>query len=195
MVNELFYPRLRTNLEEHAWKKIWALTNWTEENISQWMSRNMTRRLQQFRWMDVCVYYNFTPPSLASPGSLHTRSESCFVFGRYALRNPSKRTTDSFQNESCNNTRIFSGIDNREVGNLCSTYGRDAKFTQNFCRKTWKEKTILRAICVGRGIILKQILKKEYWTHLAQDKDQWRVLLNIWTLRNRWELSDQPSDY
>jgi hypothetical protein len=54
-----------------------------------------------------------------------------------------------------------------------------------------KEKDNIEDKCIGEWIILKRILERESetedgmeWIYLAQDRDQWRALVN--TLMNLW---------
>jgi len=70
------------------------------------------------------------------------------------------------------------------MGGICSTYSRGGKCIHNFGWKTWREEiTQSEDLGVDEKIILDRILRETGcesvdWVHLAQDRDQWRAVVN-----------------
>jgi hypothetical protein len=82
---------------------------------------------------------------------------------------------------SPNNTIHGDKIKEVVMGGICSTHERDGKFVQNFSRKL-TGKGNFDDVGVDASLILEWIRDVGWevvnWVNLAQDRDQWRALLN-----------------
>jgi hypothetical protein len=131
------------------------------------------------------------------PGRVAHHSKVCHHTHRnYGLQTATKAPATSWKCCIICTLHQYSGYKIKdEMGGACSTHGRDEKCIQYFGWKTWREETTGRLMRTCETNIRMDLRETGWkgvdWVRLAQDRDQWRALLNtVMNLRVPQEAGD-----